>query len=90
MLAMTVIALTGGALLGTRFNVWALLVCLGATVALMAGATVLASLSLTSTMIAAAIVVTSAEAGYLAGAYATQTGVLQRMLRPTFFPVDRS
>jgi hypothetical protein len=90
MLAMTVLALTGGALLGTRFNVWALPVCLGATVVLMTGAMLLASLSVTSTMTAAFVVVTGAETGYLAGTYATQAGVFHRMLRATFFPFDGS
>ena len=87
MLAMTVLALTGGALLGMRFNAWALLVCLGAAVVLMAGAMLLASLSVTSTMIATFVVVTSAETGYLAGSYARQAGVFHRMLRATFFPL---
>ena len=90
MLTMTVLALTGGVLLGTRFNVWALLVCLGATVVLMAGVMLLASLGIASTMIAAFVVVTSAETGYLAGAYATQAGVFRRRLRPTLFPFDRA
>lgn len=89
MLATAAIALIGGALLGTRFNVWALLVCLGATVLLTSGALLFASFSLAATMITTFVVITSAQIGYLAGAYATQTRMLRRAVRVVSFPIDR-
>lgn len=89
MLAMAVIALIGGTLLGTRFNVWALLVCLGATVLLTSDAMLLASFGLVATMITTFVVITSVQIGYLAGAYATQAGMLRRVIRVASFPVDR-
>jgi hypothetical protein len=81
MLITAVLAFVGGALLGTRFNVWALLLCLGGAVLLMTGTTSLTSYSLASTTIATFVVVTAAQIGYLAGTYATQAGVLRRALR---------
>jgi hypothetical protein len=89
MVAMTVLALIGGALLGTRFNVWALLVCLGAMMVLTTGTMMLTSCGVTSTMIATCIIVTGAEIGYLAGAYATQAGMLRRALRLASSPINR-
>ena len=89
MLAMAVVALIGGVLLGTRFNVWALLVCLGAAVLLTSCAMLLASFSLASTMITTFVVITGAQIGYLAGAYATQAGMQRRVIRVASFPVDR-
>jgi hypothetical protein len=89
MVATIVLALIGGALLGTRFNVWALLVCLGTIVMLTTGTMSLASYSLTLTMIVAFVAVTSAQIGYLAGAYAAHAGMLRRALRLASFPVDR-
>jgi hypothetical protein len=89
MLATAVVALIGGALLGTRFNVWALLVCLGATVLLTTCAMLLASFSIASTMIGTFAVITSAEIGYLAGAYATQAGMLRQAMRVVSLPMKR-
>jgi hypothetical protein len=89
MIAMAVVALIGGALLGTRFNVWALLVCLGATTLLTSCAMLLVSFSLASTMITTAVVITSAQIGYLAGAYAMQASTLRRVARAASFPIDR-
>ncbi|HUC47946.1 MAG TPA: hypothetical protein VMA30_01070 [Xanthobacteraceae bacterium] len=89
MVATAVLALIGGALLGTRFNVRALLVCLGAIVVLMTATMSLASYSLISTMGAAFIILTGVQIGYLAGAYASEAGMSGRALRPSSCPVNR-
>lgn len=89
MVAMVVVALIGGALLGTRFNVWALLICLGATVPLTSSAMLLGSSSLASTTITTFVVITGAQIGYLAGAYATQAGMLRRAIRIASLRIDR-
>ena len=76
MAAMLPIALTFGALLGLRFNVWALVACLCAAVPATTAVMLISSGTLSAAMLAAFLLVTSMEIGYLAGAYAT--GVLWR------------
>jgi hypothetical protein len=89
MVTMAVLALIGGTLLGKRFNVWALLVCLGPTVVLTTATMSLASHSFISTLIATSVVITSADIGYLAGAYAAQAGMLRRALGQASVAIDR-
>lgn len=81
MTAALVIASTFGALLGLRFNVWALLLCLGATIPATTIVMLLSSGRLTSAMLGAFALVTSMEVGYLAGAYVAQIGMLRRAVR---------
>ena len=88
MYALPFIALCFGGLLGLRFNVWALLVCLGATVPAVSGPMLL-SHGVTSAMFATFVVVTSMQIGYLAGTYSIQTVMHRRAMRSVSIPGDR-
>jgi hypothetical protein len=87
--AALVIGLTLGAVLGLRFNVWALLVCLAATIPVATAAMFISSHSLSSAMLAAFLYVTSMEVGYLAGAYAAQMDMLRRAARLQASSINR-
>jgi hypothetical protein len=89
MAALLVAAPTFGALIGVRFNVWALLVCLSAVVPVTTAVMLLSSYTLAATMLTAFLLVTGIEVGYLAGAYAAQAGMLRRALRPAPIAVNR-
>ena len=87
--ALLVIAPMFGALLGLRFNVWALLVCLSAVVPVTIAVMLISSCGFMATMLTAFLLVTSIEVGYLAGAYTAQTGTLRRALRLAPSSADR-
>ncbi len=87
--ALLVVASAFGALLGLRFNVWGLLVCLGAAIPVTTAVMLLSSFSFAATMLTAFLLVTGIEVGYLAGAYAAQAGMLRRALRPAPIAVNR-
>jgi len=89
MAALPLIAVCFGVLLGLRYNAWALLLCLGATVVLMITVMLLCASTLAVTAVVTFLVVAGMEIGYLAGAYAAQIGIIRRPLRSPPFSVHR-
>jgi hypothetical protein len=88
---MTVFAATlFGAALGLRYNAWALLLCLGATVfAMSATMTLWAGQSVAATAIATIAVIAAVQIGYLLGAVAAQVGIVRRTLRLMPSPLNQ-
>jgi hypothetical protein len=89
MAAMALAALLLGAVLGLRYNAWALLLCLAATVLVMSGVMLLSASLTASTAIAIILVVAAMQIGYLSGAYAVQIGLIRRSPRSAPFVINR-
>ncbi len=73
-----------GIALGLRYTAWALLPCLGATVLTMAAFMLVSASSLSSMALSIIVALASMEVGYLAGAYAAQSGLRRRSPRLAF------
>ncbi len=89
MATLAIAALVLGAVLGLRYNAWALLLCLCATVPVMAAVTMMSGGSISSTAIEIILVLASTQVGYLGGAYVAQIGQTRRSSRSAPFVVNR-
>jgi hypothetical protein len=89
MAAMAIAALLFGAALGLRYNAWALLLCLGATVLVMSSVMLVSASPISSTALALILALTAMQIGFLAGSYAAEIGGIRSSRRSAPFVISQ-
>jgi hypothetical protein len=89
MVTLAIAALVLGGVIGLRYNAWALLLCLCASVPVMTAVMLVSGSSISSTALEIILALASTQVGYLGGAYVAQIGQARRPARPAPFVVNR-